>query len=91
MEFNCEKINVNGGAIALGYPLGVIGTYLSNTMVHCCRLRLSLLLNNENCTQAKTETSSSVCVYGLLTDTKLAVVKMVCKKTWTPHSRHQFY
>ena len=29
LELDREKVNVNGGAIALGNPLGVTGTYLT--------------------------------------------------------------
>ena len=29
LELDQEKVNVNGGAIALGHPLGVTGTYLT--------------------------------------------------------------
>ncbi|HEY7956091.1 MAG TPA: acetyl-CoA C-acyltransferase, partial [Polyangia bacterium] len=29
-----EKLNVNGGAIALGHPLGVSGTRLTLTILH---------------------------------------------------------
>lgn len=28
LELNPEKVNVNGGAIALGHPLGATGTYM---------------------------------------------------------------
>ncbi len=34
-----EKLNVNGGAIALGHPLGASGTKLMATMVHALRAR----------------------------------------------------
>ena len=33
------KLNVNGGAIALGHPLGASGTKLMATMVHALRAR----------------------------------------------------
>lgn len=29
LELDREKVNVNGGAIALGHPLGATGTYLT--------------------------------------------------------------
>ncbi len=32
-----EKLNVNGGAIALGHPLGASGTKLMATLVHALR------------------------------------------------------
>ncbi|WP_221793960.1 acetyl-CoA C-acetyltransferase [Aquisediminimonas sediminicola] len=34
-----EKLNVNGGAIALGHPLGSSGTKLMTTLVHALRAR----------------------------------------------------
>ena len=34
-----EKINVNGGAIALGHPLGASGTKLMATLVHALKAR----------------------------------------------------
>jgi acetyl-CoA C-acetyltransferase len=34
-----EKLNVNGGAIALGHPLGASGTKLMTTLVHALRQR----------------------------------------------------
>ena len=34
-----EKLNVNGGAIALGHPLGASGTKLMTTLVHALRKR----------------------------------------------------
>ena len=34
MEYPMNQINVNGGAIALGHPLGATGTRLMTTMVH---------------------------------------------------------
>jgi len=34
-----EKLNVNGGAIALGHPLGATGTKLMTTLVHALRTR----------------------------------------------------
>jgi acetyl-CoA C-acetyltransferase len=34
-----EKLNVNGGAIALGHPLGGTGTKLMATLVHSLRAR----------------------------------------------------
>ena len=33
------KLNVNGGAIALGHPLGASGTKLMATLVHALRKR----------------------------------------------------
>jgi acetyl-CoA C-acetyltransferase len=34
-----EKLNVNGGAIALGHPLGASGTKLTATLLHALRRR----------------------------------------------------
>src|SRR5262245_49473062 len=34
-----EKLNVNGGAIALGHPLGASGTRLTTTLVHALQTR----------------------------------------------------
>jgi len=34
-----EKLNVNGGAIALGHPLGASGTKLMSTLVHALKAR----------------------------------------------------
>jgi acetyl-CoA C-acetyltransferase len=34
-----SKLNVNGGAIALGHPLGASGTKLMTTMVHALKAR----------------------------------------------------
>ncbi len=36
---NPEKLNVNGGAIALGHPLGASGTKLMATLVHALKAR----------------------------------------------------
>jgi acetyl-CoA C-acetyltransferase len=33
------RLNVNGGAIALGHPLGATGTKLMTTLVHALRAR----------------------------------------------------
>lgn len=34
LDLNTEKINVNGGAIALGHPLGCSGSRISTTLLH---------------------------------------------------------
>ena len=34
-----ERLNVNGGAIALGHPLGATGAKLAATLVHALRAR----------------------------------------------------
>jgi acetyl-CoA acyltransferase len=34
IDFPEEKVNVNGGAIALGHPLGCTGTKLTVTLLH---------------------------------------------------------
>lgn len=39
LEADADKLNVNGGAIALGHPLGASGTKLMATLVHALRAR----------------------------------------------------
>jgi len=39
LEGDADKLNVNGGAIALGHPLGATGTKLMTTLVHALRKR----------------------------------------------------
>lgn len=39
LELDCEKVNVNGGAIALGHPLGCTGAALSVRLIHELRRR----------------------------------------------------
>ena len=39
LEIDPERVNVNGGAIALGHPLGVSGTRLTLTLLHELRRR----------------------------------------------------
>ena len=39
LEADPAKLNVNGGAIALGHPLGATGTKLMTTLVHALRAR----------------------------------------------------
>ena len=39
LDLNVEIVNVNGGAIALGHPLGCSGARLLTTLVHEMRLR----------------------------------------------------
>jgi acetyl-CoA acyltransferase len=41
LGLNAEKINVNGGAIALGHPLGCSGAKLSVQLIHEMRRRRS--------------------------------------------------
>ncbi|MFN5795549.1 MAG: acetyl-CoA C-acyltransferase, partial [Bacteroidota bacterium] len=41
LGLNAEKINVNGGAIALGHPLGCSGAKLSVQLIHEMRRRKS--------------------------------------------------
>ncbi|TXP85477.1 acetyl-CoA C-acetyltransferase, partial [Escherichia coli] len=36
---DAERLNVNGGAIALGHPLGASGTKLMATLVHALKAR----------------------------------------------------
>ena len=39
LGLNREKVNINGGAIALGHPLGATGTRLVLTLLHALRRR----------------------------------------------------
>lgn len=39
LELNIEKVNVNGGAIAIGHPLGASGARILTTLVHELRRR----------------------------------------------------
>jgi acetyl-CoA C-acetyltransferase len=39
LELDPQKVNVNGGAIALGHPLGASGTKLMATLIHVLRAR----------------------------------------------------
>ena len=39
LEADPDKLNVNGGAIALGHPLGASGARLMTTMIHALRAR----------------------------------------------------
>lgn len=39
LDADPEKLNVNGGAIALGHPLGASGTKLMTTLVHALKTR----------------------------------------------------
>jgi acetyl-CoA acyltransferase len=41
LELDPEKVNVNGGAIALGHPLGCTGTKLTVTLLHEAKRRKS--------------------------------------------------
>jgi acetyl-CoA acetyltransferase len=34
LKMNPEKVNVNGGAIALGHPLGASGARIATTLIH---------------------------------------------------------
>jgi acetyl-CoA C-acetyltransferase len=39
LEADPQRLNVNGGAIALGHPLGASGTKLLTTLIHVLRQR----------------------------------------------------
>jgi len=39
LHFDPEKLNVNGGAIALGHPIGCTGTRVTVTLLHEMRKR----------------------------------------------------
>jgi acetyl-CoA C-acetyltransferase len=39
LHFDPEKLNVNGGAIALGHPIGATGARITTTLLHALRAR----------------------------------------------------
>jgi acetyl-CoA acetyltransferase len=39
LELDADRVNVNGGAIALGHPLGCSGTRILTTLIHELRRR----------------------------------------------------
>jgi acetyl-CoA C-acetyltransferase len=39
LNFNRDKLNINGGAIALGHPIGCTGTRIAVTLLHEMRKR----------------------------------------------------
>jgi acetyl-CoA C-acetyltransferase len=39
LNFNRDKLNINGGAIALGHPIGCSGTRITVTLLHEMRKR----------------------------------------------------
>ena len=39
LGIDLDRLNVNGGAIALGHPLGASGTKLMTTLIHALRAR----------------------------------------------------
>jgi len=41
LQFNADKVNVNGGAIALGHPIGASGARILVTLIHEMRRRKS--------------------------------------------------
>ena len=41
LEFDTSKVNVNGGAIAIGHPLGCSGVRISTTLIHEMKKRKS--------------------------------------------------
>jgi len=43
LEFDSERLNVNGGAIALGHPIGCTGVRITTTLVHEMQKRKSKL------------------------------------------------
>ena len=43
LEFDSERLNVNGGAIALGHPIGCTGVRITTTLVHEMQKRKSRL------------------------------------------------
>ena len=43
LQFNAERLNVNGGAIALGHPIGCTGVRITTTLIHEMQKRKSKL------------------------------------------------
>ena len=43
LHFDAERLNVNGGAIALGHPIGCTGVRITTTLVHEMQKRKSRL------------------------------------------------
>jgi acetyl-CoA acyltransferase len=43
LKANPEKVNVNGGAIAIGHPLGASGARIATTLIHAMRQRKARL------------------------------------------------
>ena len=39
LGLNPEKVNINGGAIALGHPLAASGTRITTTLIHLMKKR----------------------------------------------------
>jgi acetyl-CoA C-acetyltransferase len=39
LKFNADRLNVNGGAIALGHPIGCTGVRITTTLLHEMRKR----------------------------------------------------
>jgi acetyl-CoA C-acetyltransferase len=39
LHFDLDRLNVNGGAIALGHPIGCTGTRVTTTLLHEMRRR----------------------------------------------------
>jgi acetyl-CoA C-acetyltransferase len=39
MQLNSDKVNVNGGACALGHPIGASGARILVTLIHALRNR----------------------------------------------------
>jgi len=39
LELDADKVNVNGGAVALGHPLGSSGSRIVVTLIHALRER----------------------------------------------------
>jgi acetyl-CoA C-acetyltransferase len=39
LRFDRDKLNVNGGAIALGHPIGCTGARITTTLLHALRSR----------------------------------------------------
>ena len=43
LDLDTKKVNVNGGAIAIGHPLGCSGVRISTTLIHEMKRRSSIM------------------------------------------------
>jgi acetyl-CoA acetyltransferase len=43
LKFNADRLNVNGGAIALGHPIGCTGVRITTTLLHEMKKREATL------------------------------------------------
>lgn len=50
LKLDIEKLNVNGGAIAIGHPLAASGARITSHLVHELRLAYLYFFNTHYCT-----------------------------------------